>query len=612
MAYIEILPVKTRDHLANLLNYTANLKKTQNGKLLTYEGCQDTTAYNDFETVRKQSGKTGGILAHQMIQSFAPGEVDPETAHQVGVELARQMLPGFQFSVATHVDRNHVHNHIVFNSVSAATGMKYHSNLASLALMRDAGDKLCLAHGLSIIQNPSGYRGLDKTTYELAAKGKSWKVGLCADLDDILKGDRPPRNMRQFVKALQKREYDVRVTDRHITVKKRGEKKGIRLDTLARQFGVEYTKVNIERVLEGLPPDMTPFPTNEIEPDPTIGEASRAEAALFAETPSTEKTETEFQFFTPTPRRRDAKLSGALRHRRGMQSARSFSTFLIRAAQLGLDLLDPETRAKYDRVLWMQKARCGNCTYAQMKQMYGENVSVVLSAEQFAKINDLPILYSGLCREDGTVQVTFKAQHRPLVSGYLGIPTAAMKVKTEWTAEKNSREYLKQVANTRPKEKRLSYSCTMDELQILQQSQIPHDFFLRRDETLQVGFMSGDLQIVCRILQWDYADKRTQLQEAEARKQYRMIKTLCESDGVKIAYRVMSPDRLEQLQKAGVSFAAFPAKREGYCNVAMHPKDLPHYDAILQKEQASQQIRAEVTRQQEQEDISGKKPRRSR
>ena len=95
--------------------------------------------------------------------------------------------PGYQYIVCTHTDRDHIHNHIVFNSVSYLTQRKYLGSKASLRVMQAISDDLCREYGLSVIRK-GGRRGLDKTTYELARKGKSWKAALAADLDDILPG----------------------------------------------------------------------------------------------------------------------------------------------------------------------------------------------------------------------------------------------------------------------------------------------------------------------------------------------------------------------------------------------------------------------------------------
>lgn len=147
--------------------------------LIHCEECTLEFAYRDFFLVKKMAGKPGGVLAHQIIQSFEPGEVSVKQAHQLGMELAKRALPGYQYIVCTHTDRDHIHNHIVFNSVSYLTQRKYLGSKASLRVMQAISDDLCREYGLSVIRK-GGRRGLDKTTYELARKGKSWKAALAA------------------------------------------------------------------------------------------------------------------------------------------------------------------------------------------------------------------------------------------------------------------------------------------------------------------------------------------------------------------------------------------------------------------------------------------------
>ena len=129
-----------------------------------------------FYVVRMAYNKNDNILSHHYVQSFSPNEkVTPEIAHQIGVELAEKVAPGFQVIVSTHVDKDHLHNHIIINSVSMETGLKWKGNGDTLKAMRAESDKLCKQHGLTVIQKQSGLRGIDQATQKLAEKGKSWK-----------------------------------------------------------------------------------------------------------------------------------------------------------------------------------------------------------------------------------------------------------------------------------------------------------------------------------------------------------------------------------------------------------------------------------------------------
>ena len=148
-------------HLNNLIKYITRPDKTDEQVLVSSTACQTKTAVRDFATVRTMSGKQRGLVAHQLVRSFPLGEVEPEQAQQMAEELAAKMLPGYQYIVCTHVDRDHIHTHIVFNSASYLTGEKYYGNKKSLWIMREESDRLCRKYGLSVI-DPSARSGLDR------------------------------------------------------------------------------------------------------------------------------------------------------------------------------------------------------------------------------------------------------------------------------------------------------------------------------------------------------------------------------------------------------------------------------------------------------------------
>ena len=199
-----------------------------------------------FRAVRFAFDKDDKILAHHYVQSFSPNEkITPELAHQIGVELAETVAPGFQVIVATHIDKDHIHNHLILNSVSMETGLKWKGDLQTRMNMRAESDRLCKKYGLTVIEKKSGLRGIDQATQKLAEKGKSWKVELCNALDEATKLCHSKEAFTDYMKS--KGFIITRYTDRHITFQKIGEQKKIRADTLAKQFGDNYTKENLER-----------------------------------------------------------------------------------------------------------------------------------------------------------------------------------------------------------------------------------------------------------------------------------------------------------------------------------------------------------------------------
>ena len=126
-----------------------------------------------FEATRIAFNKNDQILAHHYVQSFSPNEkITPELAHKIGEELAECVAPGFEIIVATHVDRDHIHNHFLINSVSLETGSKWLGNQTTLKNFRSESDRLCRQYGLSVIDETTGLRGIDQATQKLAEQGK--------------------------------------------------------------------------------------------------------------------------------------------------------------------------------------------------------------------------------------------------------------------------------------------------------------------------------------------------------------------------------------------------------------------------------------------------------
>lgn len=141
--------------LRDVMDYMTQDYKTEEQRYVSGVNCIPEIARDEMMMVKRQFGKEGGIVAFHGYQSFAPGEVTPEQAHAIGVELARRLWGDkFQVVVATHLDREHIHNHFVLNSVSFVDGKKFNDCKATYALMRRTSDKLCRGHGLIRYRSP--------------------------------------------------------------------------------------------------------------------------------------------------------------------------------------------------------------------------------------------------------------------------------------------------------------------------------------------------------------------------------------------------------------------------------------------------------------------------
>ena len=667
MAYVKILPVKTRSHLHNLIDYEQNENKTMDKQLITCHDCQLETAYADFAAVRRVATR-GQLLAHQMVQSFEPGETTPEQAHQLGIELAEKTLPGYQYTVCTHVDKGHIHNHIVFNSVSYLTGERYHGNKTSLKLMQEASNEITRKYGLSVISKKSGYKGLDRTTYELKQKGHSWKLQLVGDLDRILKSD-TPRSLKEFVTAVQDSGYFVKVSDRHIVVTKIGEKKGIRLDTLARQFGVEYTRENIERRIRGEPVSLDPPPVHETPIDVQASEWQRAERAILQGVhvpPASEDGESgrgvnlppeptasensrgvhvppepmvgetgrgvnlPLETTSREPRMKrtvlDARVRNVLKMQQSIQASHTISGTLWRAVMLGILMLNPETRLKYRQYreylhrhsmdkgvkvdvrphVPQELRRFGNVTLPRLLSVYGETVTMKVTPDQAARFAGIGIFYAGNIRDDGTLTVSFKAANTPVVAKALNIEEHRIKSREELADERSKRTELKRRMENLPGSQRVSWKCSVDELRRLDAAGLPYDYSRIRDG-YRVGLLDADLASACMVLGWDLQKRREDIAAFDNRLAYRNLKTTANERGVKLSYRVMTPELLEKLRAAGVECVAY--EKGELRNVAMLPESVAVYEQLIQAAEPPEQQNLRIYREiKEQTAAAGTKP----
>ena len=276
MATTKIWPI--RDNLRRVVDYAANPDKTESQDLMqtlhyavravkTSEGeracfvtgvnCHAETAFNEMHTVKRHFGKTGGNVAYHCYQSFAPGEVTPEQCHEISVKLARQLWGDrYQVLVATHLDRDHLHSHLVINSVSFVDGKKFNDNYRAYYAMREASDTLCQAYGLSVIHKPKGRT--PRSIYFAEKNGEPTRYNLMREAIDRAAG--MSFTMNQFVAALKKQGYVLEVDPRrkHPTIRSVHSKKPVRLYRLGENYLPEQIK---QRILANTPAERHQYHT---------------------------------------------------------------------------------------------------------------------------------------------------------------------------------------------------------------------------------------------------------------------------------------------------------------------------------------------------------------
>ncbi len=235
--------------LHNHTSYIQNPDKTEQGELISSYQCSPLTVDEEFLLTKRLYEQTTGrsqkndVIAYQVRQSFKPGEVTPEEANRIGYEFAERFLKGkHAFIVATHTDRAHIHNHIIYNSTALDGTRKFKNFWLSTFAVQRLSDLICLEHQLSTIEYKP-YRERQKRT--LYPPKESNRDKLCSVIDDILL-DEKPANFESFIQKLEQQGYEIK-RGKHTSVKGARQKRFIRFRTL----GVGYSEDEIKAVIAG-------------------------------------------------------------------------------------------------------------------------------------------------------------------------------------------------------------------------------------------------------------------------------------------------------------------------------------------------------------------------
>ena len=249
MAYTRIHAVKATVQKA--LKYICNPEKTDRQILIDSFACGIETAHYDFMDALSKSSGVGNKQAFHLIQSFAPGEVDFDTAHQVGIELADKLLENkYSYVIATHIDKEHCHNHIIFCAVDNVEHKKYNDCKRTYRQIRNLSDELCREHGLSVII-PSGQKGKIHYEWQMAKVGTSWKAWMKSDMDNAI---REAHSYQDFIGQMQTKGYEVKGETfgdkalKYLSFCALGQSRFTRVSE--RNFGVGYTKEAIRERIE--------------------------------------------------------------------------------------------------------------------------------------------------------------------------------------------------------------------------------------------------------------------------------------------------------------------------------------------------------------------------
>ena len=239
-----------RGTLSKAIAYILNPEKTDEKLLVSSYGCASETAAREFEWTRKIAEQKGmnpvRIIARHVIQSFEIGEVTPELAHEIGKQFADEILGGkYEYVLTTHIDKDHVHNHLIFNAVDFVNYHAYKSYKRIYYDMREVSDRLCKENGLSVIP-PSQNKGMSYKEYTEAKRGTSWKQKLKQTIDRLVI---TAKDYDDFLRLMQEAGYEIK-PGKYISFRAEGQERFTRSKTI----GENYTEERIKERIAGRTP----------------------------------------------------------------------------------------------------------------------------------------------------------------------------------------------------------------------------------------------------------------------------------------------------------------------------------------------------------------------
>ena len=242
MAVTKIKPIKST--LSKALDYIENPDKTDGKMLVSSFGCSYETADIEFGFTLSQALQKGNNLAFHLIQSFEPGETDAQTAHEIGRQLADAVTKGqHEYVLTTHIDKGHVHNHIIFCAVNFVDHHKYVSNKRTYYGIRNMSDKLCRENGLSVVVPSKGSKGKSYAEYQAEKTGTSWKGKLKIAVDALIP---QVSSFEELLQKLQAAGYEIK-PGKYVSCRAPGQERFTRLKTL----GADYTEEAIRERIAG-------------------------------------------------------------------------------------------------------------------------------------------------------------------------------------------------------------------------------------------------------------------------------------------------------------------------------------------------------------------------
>ena len=553
--------IKSHEYVYSSLSYILS-PENKNGD----EKCFQSTTLNCFGSgaddfakqffiVRDAFNKDKNILAHHYIQSFSPNEkISPALAHKIGVELAQKAATGFQVVIATHVDREHIHNHIIINSVNMETGFKWKGNADTLKNMRNESDKLCKENCLTVIEKPSGFRSIDQDTLELARKGKSWKVDLCNALEEssemcITKSD--------FISYMKNKGFEIiRYGEKDLTFQKIGETKKIRASTLAKQFGAVYRKENLEKKMGFYrSPEISSAGTikKKKAQSPFISEFERYEKKYFSKNlPLAQKNEALYM-------QKHIKASGnpfltllsiifrllVRRKRRSMLDKKYDLLHLYNKKQKKYKRYVPSLAEQVRRIEKMQRI-AGNIPYQRLMSSQGENYFVKLALSAVPKLYTYGFFFSVRIYKDYAM-VTVKERDKYILQKALRVDDIKI-LERHNKVHKPNADYEQMKKKAKQLKSKIEYLLIEPKQLELLKNETDRFVKFRANEKIRLVFLEENKDFILHALYPDkYPDKNNILGTPNAK-----VQTKRKTDWFLLksySYRTITQDKVNKSEK---------------------------------------------------------------
>lgn len=576
--------IKSASHCISAIDY---IRREDKAYKIHYQNCDNDTASrmaDDFKLYRQSYEQDKGILCHHYYQSFPKKEkITPEQAHEFAKEFAKKVWSDFQVIISTHIDREHIHSHFIVNNVNLANGRKFSDNKKSLAQLQTLNDALAKKYGYTVLgvdYQSEKYKGLNNATKETARKRKSWKVELAAALKAAIENP-SIATQESFTEFLNSKNFSINYSGKNITIRKNGEEKCIRLNTLAKEAGDIFKQDNIVKR----------FKINH----QLIGAAPKKSDNRKSENKSYQKFEREY-FQTHAPQYKTQRVQ-SIRNKSQKLDTGSSTSFIVKSVIKILCLLlfsrnariflsrfsfekkKYKTKKPTEKEIQKTYSYVGNINYKTLRDLYGENIKIKIYANQLSRLCNADFFYSGKVNiAAGTVEVTVKKHNVHKLATALGLRADYYDKTIE--QKENAAKYKR----IKRRSENVNYLVVgKSQLDMLRQHKIwdcvDIAVFEKRDTNgeskYNIAFASDSKKAILDVLY----PEQTMTEVRNAKEINLRLKERAASSGCRLMYRVITSEQLQALANTGLEFAAF--KKNDKYNIVFLESDLQSINAAL-------------------------------